>query len=99
MSAYAILIRNAVINQSELDTYAVLARQARGAEPPKPLAYYGEAIALEGPLADGVVILEFKNMDAAKAWYYSPAYQAAKAHRQLGADFRVILAGGVPSVA
>lgn len=96
MSAYAILIRNSIINQSELDTYAAMARKARGAQPPTPLAYYGEAIALEGPHVDGVVILEFKDMDAAKAWYHSPAYQAAKAHRLQGADCRVLLADGVP---
>jgi uncharacterized protein (DUF1330 family) len=97
MSAYVILIRNSIVDQTELDTYASMARKARGSEPPTPLAYYGEAVALEGPPVDGVVILEFKNMDAAKAWYESPAYEAAKAHRLLGADCRVILADGVPS--
>ncbi len=97
MSAYIILIRDKVIDQSELDTYASMARKARGTEPPTPLAYYGDAVALEGPHADGVVILKFKDMDAAKAWYESPAYQAAKAHRLQGADCRVILAAGVPS--
>ncbi len=97
MSAYVILIRDKIINQSELDTYASMARKARGTEPPTPLAYYGEAVALEGPNVDGVVILKFKDMDAAKAWYDSPAYQAAKAHRLQGADCRVILANGVPT--
>jgi uncharacterized protein (DUF1330 family) len=90
------LIRNNIVNQSELDTYASMARKARGAEPPTPLAYYGEATALEGPDVNGVVILQFKNMDAAKAWYDSPAYQAAKVHRLQGADCRVILADGIP---
>lgn len=94
MAAYAILIRNRVVDQGELDTYAVLARKARGSEPPKPLAYYGDVVALEGPDVDGVVILEFQTMDAAKAWYHSPAYQDAKVHRLLGADCRVILADG-----
>lgn len=96
MSAYVILIRDKIINQSELDTYASMARKARGTEPPRPLAYYGKAVALEGPNTDGVVILEFKDMDAAKVWYGSPAYQAAKAHRLKGADCRVILVEGVP---
>lgn len=96
MSAYVILIRNTIANQSELDTYASMARKVRAAEPPTPLAYYGEALALEGPDVDGVVILEFKNMEAAKAWYNSPGYQEAKVHRLLGADCRVILANGVP---
>jgi uncharacterized protein (DUF1330 family) len=99
VAAYVILIRNRIVDQSELDTYAALARKARGSEPPKPLAYYGEAVAFEGPEVNGVVILEFQSMDAAKAWYHSPAYQEAKAHRLLGADCRVILTDGVSPAA
>lgn len=99
MSAYVILIRNSIADQRALDTYASMARKARGAEPPTPLAYYGDAVALEGPPVDGVVILAFKDIAAAKAWYESPAYQAAKVHRLQGADCRVILADGVPSAA
>jgi len=99
VAAYVILIRNHIVDQSKLDTYAALARKAGGSEPPKPLAYYGEAVAFEGPEVDGVVILEFTGMDAAKAWYHGPAYQEAKAHRLLGADCRVILTDGVPPTA
>lgn len=95
MTAYVILIRNSITNQSELDIYAAMAIKARGAEPPTPLAYYGEAVALEGTELNGVVILKFKDMDAARNWYHSPAYQEAKAHRLKGADCRVILAAGV----
>lgn len=69
MSAYVVLIRNSIVNQSELDTYAAMARKARGAEQPTPLAYYGEAVALEGPDVNGVVILKFKDIEAAKDWY------------------------------
>ncbi|KCZ90999.1 DUF1330 domain-containing protein [Hyphomonas jannaschiana] len=50
---------------------------------------------LEGADADGVVILRFPDMDAAKAWYTSPEYQAARAHRFQAADYRVILVDGV----
>jgi len=34
-------------------------------------------------------------MAAARAWYDSPAYQAAKAHRVKAADYRVIFVEGV----
>ena len=59
------------------------------------LAFYGADEALEGPKADGIVILEFDDMDAARAWHGSPAYQEAMKHRQLGADYRVLLVDGV----
>jgi len=34
-------------------------------------------------------------MDAAKAWYHSPAYQEAKVHRLAGANYRVLVTEGV----
>jgi len=42
-----------------------------------------------------VVLLKFPDMAAARAWYHSPAYQAAKVHRLKGAEYRVILVDGV----
>jgi uncharacterized protein (DUF1330 family) len=50
---------------------------------------------MEGDPAEGVVLLQFPDMDAAKAWYGSPAYQDAKQHRLKGADYRVIFAEGL----
>ena len=41
------------------------------------------------------MLVEFPDMDAAKAWYHSPAYQDALQHRLKGADYRVILAQGL----
>jgi uncharacterized protein (DUF1330 family) len=95
MSAYVIFIRDRITDQSELDLYAVGARAARGDHPITPLAFYGAAETLEGSPADGVVILAFPHMEAARAWYHSPAYQAARAHRLKGGDYRVILTDGV----
>jgi uncharacterized protein (DUF1330 family) len=34
-------------------------------------------------------------MAAARAWYDSPAYQAAVKHRFLGADYRVFITEGL----
>jgi uncharacterized protein (DUF1330 family) len=95
MSAYVIMIRDRLTDAEEFATYGKLAKEARGATPPKPLAFYGAKETLEGLEADGAVILEFPDMAAAKAWYESPAYQAAKVHRLAGADYRVILVEGV----
>ncbi len=96
MAAYVIFIRDRVTDSREMDAYAALAREARGDHQITPLAYYGDAEALEGPAVDGVVVLAFEDMRAARAWYDSPAYQAAKAHRLKGAQYRVVLADGVP---
>jgi uncharacterized protein (DUF1330 family) len=41
------------------------------------------------------VIIEFPDIDAAKAWYNSPAYQDAKVHRLAGATYRVMVTEGV----
>ena len=98
MSAYVIFIRDRITNPEEMATYGALAGKARGDHKIKPLAFYGDKEALEGPEVDGVVLIEFESMDAARAWYHSPAYQEAKAHRLKGADYRVVLADGLPSV-
>ncbi|MDO6405860.1 MAG: DUF1330 domain-containing protein [Pantoea sp.] len=95
MSAYVIFIRDETLNDSEMATYAQKAGEARGDHPINPLAFYGALETLEGPQAEGVVVLEFPDIDAAKGWYYSPAYQEAKEHRLKGANYRVLLVQGV----
>ncbi|MFC3069136.1 DUF1330 domain-containing protein [Phenylobacterium soli] len=95
MAAYAIFIRNRLDDPDELAVYAKKAGAARGDHQLKPLAYYGAAETWEGETADGVVLLEFPDMDAARAWYNSPAYQEALAHRKKAADYRVVLVQGL----
>ncbi len=95
MTAYVVFIRDRMKDADEFATYGQKARMARGDHPITPLAFYGDQEVLEGDAAEGVVILQFPSMDAAKAWYGSPAYQEAKAHRLKGADYRVILVKGV----
>lgn len=95
MTAYVIFIRNAITDAGEMATYGQKAAGARGDHPMTPLAFYGPVETLEGDKADGVVLISFPTMDAAKAWYNSPAYQDALPHRLKGADYRVILAEGL----
>jgi uncharacterized protein (DUF1330 family) len=95
MTAYVIFIRNAITDAEEMATYGQKAAGARGDHPMTPLAFYGPVETLEGDKADGVVLISFPTMDAAKAWYNSPAYQEALPHRLKGADYRVILAEGL----
>lgn len=95
MSAYAIITREHTRNPDELKQYGEAAKAARAGHEITALAFYGETVTLEGASAESAVILEFPDMAAARAWYESPAYQAAKQHRHLGADYRVILVDGV----
>jgi uncharacterized protein (DUF1330 family) len=46
---------------------------------------------LEGGPAHNILIIEFENAEAARAWYASPEYQAAKAVRQGHSHLRLIL--------
>ncbi|SNY73272.1 DUF1330 domain-containing protein [Pantoea sp. GL120224-02] len=95
MAAYVVMIKDETLDKDELTTYAQKAGEARGDHQITPLAFYGDLEVLEGREAEGVVVLEFADIDAAKAWYHSPAYQEAKAHRVKGANYRVLLVKGV----
>lgn len=97
MSAYIILIRERLRDEEAMARYAEGAKAARGDHPITPLAFYGAHEVTEGPEADGVVILHFPDMAAAKAWYDSPAYQEARKHRFQAGDYRVIFTEGVDS--
>jgi uncharacterized protein (DUF1330 family) len=95
MTAYVVFIRDSIKDAEEMATYGKKAADARGDHKITPLAFYGAVETLEGPAADGVVIIAFPTMDEAKAWYNSPAYQEALQHRLAGADYRVILTQGL----
>jgi uncharacterized protein (DUF1330 family) len=100
MAAYLIFTREGPItDQAEMDQYQAKNR-ANGvamaqAHPMRPLAFYGPYETLEGDAPDGVVMLEFPDADAARAWYESPEYQAALVHRKRAAHYRVILVEGI----
>ena len=96
MTAYALFIREgAISDEAEMETYRAMNRA--GTHPPdvKPLIVYGAMETLEGAAPDGIVLLEFPTMEAAKAWYHSPAYQAAAAHRKSAAPYRAIFVEGL----
>lgn len=93
MPAYALFIRNSISDPEAMKTYSALAAKARADF--KPLAVYGKIETLEGQPSDGVVLLEFKTMDDAKAWYNGPGYQEALPHRKRGADYRVLFFEGL----
>ena len=95
MAAYIILIREKLRDGEAMARYGKAAAEARGDHKVTPLAFYGKHEVTEGADADGVVILSFPTMEEAKAWYESPAYKEARAHRYQAADYRVIFVEGV----
>ncbi len=84
----------------DLDTYEEYKKLA----PPSIAQYGGRYIvrggateALEGDWAPKrFVILEFDSMDAARAWWSSPEYSAARAIRQRCAATQMLLVEGLP---
>lgn len=95
MTAYVVLTREKTHDKDALAAYAKSARGAAAGHPMKVLAAWGKHEALEGPALEGAVVLEFATMEAAKNWYESPAYRAAREHRFKGADFRVFIVEGL----
>ena len=95
MSAYLVFIKEREHDKDKLASYGEQARASLAGRNVTPLVVYGATETLEGPEALTTVILEFPNMDEARAWYHSDAYRAARADRFAGADFRVLLTQGV----
>ena len=95
MSAYLVFTKEKTLDPAELVSYQ---RQVpRTLEPfdVRRLVTNGPVEVLEGAPVEGVVITEFPTMEAAKAWYDSPAYSEARVHRQKGAEYRCLLVEGL----
>jgi uncharacterized protein (DUF1330 family) len=95
MPAYMIFIRESEIRDPEaMARYQGGNRSGGPSHGIRPLAVYGKQEAIEGTAPDGVVLLEFPDMDSAKAWYNSPEYQARVPDRLQAADYRCVLVEG-----
>ena len=61
----------------------------------KFLAAFGQLTTLEGAEPDGVAIMEFPTVEAAKAWYGRPHYLEAVTHRLKAATFQTFIVEGL----
>ena len=95
MPAYMVFMRERVRDKAEYDTYSGLAGATLAGHDVKPLVVYGACETLEGAPTEAVVMLQFADVAAAKAWYDSEAYRAVVKHRFAGADYRVFVTEGV----
>ncbi|CAN5283382.1 hypothetical protein BH10PSE12_BH10PSE12_10240 [soil metagenome] len=95
MPAFIVFTRENTTDQNEMDIYGPMAGASLEGQPAIPRVIYGAFEMLEGDPIEGAVILEFPTMAEARAWYDSPAYQAAVAHRHAGSNYRVFITEGV----
>jgi uncharacterized protein (DUF1330 family) len=99
MPAYVLIVRERTVNAEAMARYRDLAPRARVGRDMTPLAFYGAHEVLEGDAVEGIAILRFPSMAAAREWYESPLYAEARAHCLQGSQSRVYLVEGVPPVA
>jgi uncharacterized protein (DUF1330 family) len=95
MSAYIVFTRERLRDKEAFDTYSKMAPGTMAGHDVKAHVVYGKCETLEGAPIEGAVIVEFPTMEAAKAWYDSPAYQEARLHRFKGADYRAFITEGL----
>jgi uncharacterized protein (DUF1330 family) len=96
MAAYMIFIREGeVVDEAAMQAY----KAGNSGGPPlsgmRALSVYGAIETVEGEAADGMVILEFPDKAAAKAWYFSPEYQERAKLRQQAAPYRAFIVEGL----
>ena len=95
MKGYLVFTRDKTIDKNEMAAYSKEVKATFAGHEFKILALYGAYEDLEGAPTEGTVILEFPSIEAAKAWYNSPAYRTVREHRFKGATYRVTLIEGV----
>ncbi|MFD1910646.1 DUF1330 domain-containing protein [Halodurantibacterium flavum] len=95
MPAYVVFMRDETLDPVEFQEYSNKVDASFEGHEMTPLADYGDLETLEGDEIEGAVILQFPDMDAARAWYRSPAYQATAQHRFQGARYRGFIVAGL----
>jgi uncharacterized protein (DUF1330 family) len=95
MTAY-VIIETDVTNPEQYEQYKAASPAAVTAGGGRFLARGGELAVLEGDWSPSrLVVVEFEDLEAAKRWYESEAYQAARKLREGAAQFRAVVVQGV----
>jgi len=94
MAGY-ILVDCKVIDAARYETYKKLAQEAVVRHGGRYLVRGGENVLLEGTRQPNrVVVLEFPSLEAAKGFYASAEYVAARAARAGAADMTIVAVAG-----
>jgi len=95
MPAY-VIVETDVTDPEQYEQYKAASPAAIEAGGGRFLVRGGELVVLEGDWQPPrIVVLEFEDLQAAKRWYESEAYQEAKKLREGAASFRAIAVQGV----
>jgi uncharacterized protein (DUF1330 family) len=95
MPAY-VIVETDVFDPEQYERYKAASPAAVAAGGGRFLVRGGEFVVLEGDWQPSrLVMLEFEDLDAAKRWYGSDAYQEAKKLRDGAAHLRVVAVQGV----
>jgi uncharacterized protein (DUF1330 family) len=89
-----VIARVDVTNPEAYARYAAAATKAIADHGGRPLARGGRSEALEGPARARNVVLEFDSYEAARRYYHSEQYQAARALREGAAQMEMVLVEG-----
>jgi uncharacterized protein (DUF1330 family) len=95
MSAYLIVYIESVTDPARFAEYRRIAGPTLQQHGAQFRVRNGKFETLEGAAPQGIVMLEFPSMQAAKTWYESPQYQEALQHRHAGAVCHAVLVEGV----
>jgi uncharacterized protein (DUF1330 family) len=95
MGAFIVFTRERLRDKPEFDVYSSKVGATMAGHTGKVHVAYGECETVEGAPIEGAVIIEFPTMEAAKAWYDSPAYREVRMHRFKSADYRVFITQGL----
>ena len=90
-----VISRVDITNPDAYARYAAAATKAIADYGGKPLARGGRSEALEGTARARNVVLEFESYDAARRYFHSEQYQAARVLRDGAADIEMVLVEGV----
>jgi uncharacterized protein (DUF1330 family) len=90
-----VISRVDITNPDAYARYAAAATKTIAEHGGKPLARGGRSEALEGIARARNVVLEFESYDAARAYFHSEHYQAARALRAGAAEIEMVLVEGV----
>ena len=95
MTAY-VIVETDVTDPEQYEQYKAASPAAIAAGGGRFLVRGGELVVLEGDWQPPrLVLLEFKDLEAARRWYESEAYQEAKKLREGAASFRAIAVRGI----
>jgi uncharacterized protein (DUF1330 family) len=97
MSAYFIVFVEKPTDQAAIEAYVKIAGPSlQGRDVKFHTRPTADVITLEGDEVDSVVVFEFKSVEDAKDWYFSPLYQSGLKHRLDGARSRAVIVEKLP---